>query len=102
MTTEIEKITCAAILVHCIEWVHRPSNVNTGYVIAWHRHHNCIETFSYMDPMVNWKRWDIKSQWFLTNKNRFVSRKEALQIARNANQLIEQHSKTELFSEDIY
>ena len=49
-----------------------------------------------------------KEQGFLTNLNRFVDRKEAYQIAKNANQLAPwvnitgDSENTKLFSEDLY
>jgi len=43
-------------------------------------------------------------QGFLTNKNRFVDRKEALKIAKDMNQIIIKINdrKTLLYSEDLY
>ena len=50
--------------------------------------------------------YDKKSaiQGFLTNKDRFVDRYEAKEIAIAANQLIvpEEETYTELFSEDVW
>ena len=46
-----------------------------------------------------------KAQGFLTNKNRFVERKEALEIAIKANQVDENNLGNPLiglFSEDLY
>ena len=40
-------------------------------------------------------------QGFLTNKNRFVDRKEGLKIAQNAHQVITDQS-IQLYSEDLY
>lgn len=101
----MERIICAAIWVQWYEQVHRPINIHIWYVIAGHRHHNCIETLSKMDEwklILNRQRTISSNQWFLTSENRYVSRKEALEIAMKANQLIAKHGKDLLFSEDIY
>lgn len=98
----MERITCSAIWIQWIEQLHRPKNITSWFVVAGHRHCNCIETIAEMDKMVNWKRINVTNQWFLTSENRYVSREEWFKIAKKANQIIKQHWKNILFSEDIY
>ena len=45
---------------------------------------------------------DVTKQGFYTSWGRFVSREEALQIAKSAGQVSETISETKLFSEDLY
>ena len=83
---------------------HQPDNINTGFVICGRRHSNCIAIFSIMfgfpyDDKAKLLKM-IERQGFLTNKNRFVEREEAAQIAFEAGQ-ITQH-KIVLYSEDLY
>lgn len=97
-------ITCAANWVQD-GWlhVHQPRGIETGYVVAGHRHHNCFYTMSLINPSI--PRTDKVVQGFLTSDGRFVDRVEALAIARAAGQL-EGRTKyrplDELLSEDIY
>lgn len=87
---------------------HTVNNITEGYVVCGRRHHNCIAInakilgFPYSKEAL--KIVNTEVQGFITNTNRFVDRLEALEIARNANQLItgEGNSKLGLFSEDLY
>lgn len=105
-----EKIVCAANYyddgkIHA----HQPNGIKTGFVICGLRHHNCIATFA-----IIYEQMDIKTrnlikqscvQGFLTTKNRFVSRDEAMQIALNTGQAKERNLHAPhigLFSEDLY
>lgn len=91
-----------------IHHIHQPTNIKTGFVICGQRHHNCIYTFSLTQKDVN--REDTvalmrkETQGFLTNTNEFVDRVRAREIALKAGQLEgrKTHSKTQLFSEDLY
>ncbi|OQB09046.1 MAG: hypothetical protein BWY21_00951 [Parcubacteria group bacterium ADurb.Bin216] len=77
-----EYILCAAI--HFLDGdihEHQPKNIETGYVIAGRRHHNCYATKWIFDKN---KIDDI--QGFITSRDRFVNRKEAFEIAINAKQ----------------
>lgn len=85
-----------------------PHNIKIGFIVCGHRHHNCIHTFAqivgfpYNKKGLKIMRTEI--QGFLTSTNRFLNRKEALEVARAANQIItgEGNSKLGLFSEDLY
>lgn len=104
-----EYILCAANYYDDgVENTHTCVNVKTGFVICGRRHHDCISTFARMvgfpyNEEAN-KLRRTEEQGFITNTNRWVDRLEALEIARNANQLItgEGNSNLGLFSEDLY
>lgn len=105
-----EIILCAANYYNDNQiYVHCPKNVEIGFIICGHRHHNCIGTFSQMfgfpyDENAN-KLRTTEIQGFLTNHNRFVDRKEALEIAINAEQVLRIdviNPNIGLFSEDLY
>ncbi len=71
---EKETILCAAIRYdNWNEKLHQPLNTKSWYVSCWYRHSSCI---------VQWRNdpSNIKEQWFLTSKNRFVDRKEWFDI----------------------
>lgn len=94
----VEYILCAAIYLQDGKiYPHQPKNIEDGFIVTGMRHHNCLTVYSYIFggsknvPCI---------QGFLTSKNRFVDRVEAVQIALQSGQLGK--SKKELFSEDIY
>jgi hypothetical protein len=93
-----EYIICAAIhFDDGLKHPHQPVNISSGYVICGRRHHNVYVTFSILafgEPKKEFK------QGFLTSKDRFVSRKEAGEIALAAKQITEPNNC--LFSEDLY
>ncbi len=65
-----------------------------------HRHHHCISiAFEELNKQIV-----TESQGFITNTGRYVLREEALEIAKNANQLLPRHDPqfTELYSESIW
>lgn len=108
-----EIILCAAIWYKEIEprATHRPINTPGGVVLCGYRHGDII---SQLMSLTGKKHHEMGEsiQGFLTNKNRFVNRKEAAEIAYNAGQvndrirwyeMTDQDWKTrELFSEDLY
>jgi hypothetical protein len=105
-----EYILCAAIwykeLIGKVVLTHRqhlPINVEDGFVILGYRHHQCIATQYELTGLTNAQAGQHKSG-FLTSKNRFVDREEALQIALNNNQVkdINNIRANMLFSEDLY
>ena len=104
-----EYILCAAIWYKKIPLKKeipavRPKNINTGIVILGHRHGQCIWTVSCLTGLrtvtfaVDATGKHI--QGFLTNKNRFVSRRLGAKIAFKAGQ-INKEIQT-LYSEDLY
>ena len=110
----MEKILCAAI------WYdngdtrpHLPKNINSGIVVGGYRHPSCLSSLaSILYP--NWQTISIEDmvridclnkqvQGFITNKNRFVNRKEAAEIAIASGQVTQvEFPKTGLHSEDLY
>jgi len=101
----MERILCAAIWdtagISCL--TQGPINLGgNGFVVCGLRHCDCTQTLSLMSNEFTMKQGRV--QGFLTSKNRFVRRKEALLIAIKANQIVgEKHSpKYELCSEDLY
>jgi len=93
-------ITCSAIwFKDGQKHEHQPFNVDTGFVICGHRHHNCFMTAYILNKDEKLKGME-DVQGFLTNENNFVDRKEGGQIAFKANQTND--LKTRLFSEDLY
>lgn len=105
-----EYILCAANYYNDgIEHYHQPKNIEIGFVVCGRRHHNCIGTFAqivgfpYDENGI--KIMNTEEQGFLTNTNRFVSRLEALEIAKKANQLLSDEPVNEhigLYSENLY
>jgi hypothetical protein len=96
-----EYILCAAIWFDDgKEYRLQPKNIEKGLVLCGWRH-GCI--FAQIGGLVG-ERQKLgifeKEQGFLTNKNRFVDRKEGGQIAFDAGQTKE--LKKTLFSEDLY
>jgi hypothetical protein len=98
----IEKIICSAIWYKNLNTAHLlPININKGVVICGHHHAHCIYTIHALSDKRQAELGE-SVQGFLTNKNRFIDRMEALEIAIKANQLIEPVYGDELFSENIY
>jgi hypothetical protein len=100
-----EYILCAAI--HFDDgktYSNQPKNIETGLVLCGWRH-GCI--FPQIGGLVR-ERQELgiyeKSQGFLTSKNRYVEREEALQIALKNNQVLDlkEVRGNKLYSEDLY
>ena len=82
----------------------RPLNCDTGIVFSGRRHHNCLYQKVALTGLADHESGK-NIQGFLTNKNRFVDRKEALQIALKAGQADPNNlgnSLIGLFSEDLF
>jgi hypothetical protein len=96
-----EYILCAAIHYDNGEEVKfKPYNIDKGYVMCGWRHPQIGFTYLALNP--DKKSWSIGGvQGFLTNKNRFLTRKEALSVAINANQISEDFNGV-LCSEDLW
>lgn len=79
-----------------------PSNIKEGIVFCAQRHAYCLYSMIAIYGLYQ-SQAGKEVQGFLTNKNRFVDRMEAKQIAVLANQLIKGVSvKGQLYSEDLY
>ena len=81
-------------------YVHQPRNIKTGFVVCGRRHHNCFATVAVFMGNHKERLTKEKVQGFLTNKDRFVDRYEAVQIALVSGQIKE--PKERLFSEDVW
>jgi len=127
----VEHIICAAIHYdNGLHYEHQDCfGIKTGFVLAGWRHPNILSVLPtnpyWLKGMFNsgdkeaiqkYEELRVKYGWqedsltrcdtvqgFLTSKGRFVDRKEAWKIAREADQIDEDggHAK-ELFSEDLY
>lgn len=105
-----ERIVCAAVWYKELQLkkdmpieVYLPKNLDRGIVFSGHRHGQCIYSKYAITGLRDAESGD-NEQGFLTSKNRFVSREEALKIALKQNQVID-HSQirgSRLFSEDLY
>lgn len=94
-----EYIICSAIhFRNGKEYDHQPININTGFVVAGRRHHNCYQT-AYI---LGYNRHDStfrNCEGFITSKDRFVNRTEGLKIAKTAGQT---DVDNYLISENLY
>lgn len=107
---ETETIICSA--VHFDDkktYVHQPKNITSGFVVAGRRHGNCYTTaailtaFQTMSTENKAKMEKLPEvQGFLTNKDRFVDRKEAWKIAKISKQINNSSKDGELHSEDLW
>jgi hypothetical protein len=80
----------------------RPLNCDRGIVFAGHRHHNCLYQMVAVTGKAQHEMGE-EVQGFLTNKNRFVTREEAVKIAVEAGQIEKpEYHDDKLFSEDLY
>lgn len=87
----MERIICAAI--HYINGQvekDQPKGIDSGFVIAGRRHNDCLQIAAKIPEvdLMFFNKHRTTAMGFLTNTNRFVSRKEAYQIAKAANQII--------------
>lgn len=105
-----ERILCAAIWYKEMPLVNngeqllktaRPVNCNTGIVFCGHRHHNCLHQMVALTGKYQHEAGE-EVQGFLTSTNRFVDRKEGMDIALKANQVVNYYHSDTLYSEDLY
>lgn len=92
-----EWVLCAAI--HFDDGKKRegqPDNIQSGFVIAGRRHHNCYATLQAIGEALGITEGIVKnlfervgrdSQGFITNLDRYVDRKEGYRIAKAAGQI---------------
>ena len=105
-----EKILCACVWYKDLEKiidippsVFLPTNIDKGIIFCGFRHGQCIYTACAITGLKQSESGE-SVQGFLTSKNRFVTREEALQIALKENQVIniDEIRGDRLFSEDLY
>ena len=104
MIDKPEYVLCAAIwYMDFNKAVYGPVNVDRGVVLCGRRHVEIVHQHVAMMGKRS-SQMGKYEQGFLTNKNRFVSREEALLIAISQNQIPKEEykTKTRLFSEDLY
>jgi len=108
--TKPEYILCAAVWYKEIPMKKEipfesmnPKNCPTGLVFTGHRHGQCIYTKCAVTGLRDCESGEHE-QGFLTSKNRFVSREEALIIALEQNQVLDLNEVrgNRLYSEDLY
>lgn len=106
----MERILCAAVWYKELELkkempaiTYLPKNIDKGIVFCGHRHGQCIYSKSSVTGLRDCESGE-NEEGFLTSKNRFVSRQEALQIALSANQVLDlkEIRGNSLYSEDLY
>ncbi len=103
----MEKILCAAIWYKDqLKPVHTVTNCETGVVLCGHRHAHIIHQHVSLLGKSAFEMGEYV-QGFLTNRNRFVDRKEAYKIAFENNQIIGPNkgyseNAIGLTSEDLY
>jgi len=97
----VEHVMCAANYYNDeTDHEYQPYNIDKGFVIGGWRH-PCIGQ-AYMSANKEAKRWDNCTQGFLTDKNRFLDRSEALELVKENGQLTKPIIGGELTSEDLW
>lgn len=79
---------------------YQPYNVDKGYIIGGWRHPCIGQTYMATHPEA--KRWDNCEQGFLTTKNRFLTREEALELVISTGQHSGKIIGGMLTSEDLW
>ena len=98
---ETEYVMCAANHIDDgVEYSFKPFNINTGRVFSGHRHPQIFELTRELYPYDKYGR--ITTQGFLTTKNRFLNRAEALELVEENGQLTKPIIGGELTSEDLW
>lgn len=105
-----ELVLIAAIWYKDLEtMVFLPKNINKGVIISGYRHAHCINLLKTISGLRSVKfgpdSVGESIQGFLTNKDRFVDRLEAMDIAIKAGQVEKENlgnPRIGLFSEDLY
>jgi len=97
----IEYVMCAANYYDDgIDHMYQPYNIDKGFVIGGWRHACCGTIYLAINPSA--KYWDDCIQGFLTTKNRFLTRAEALLLVTETGQLKGKIIGGELTSEDLW
>jgi hypothetical protein len=98
---KVELIMCAANHHNDgVDYQFKPYNIDKGFVISGWRHPNCGEIYSAMNPDNPY--WGDCVEGFLTTKNRFLNRKEALKLVQSNGQLTKNLLGSVLTSEDLW
>lgn len=98
---ETEWVMCAANWVDDgVDYTFKPFNIDKGRVFSGHRHPQCFELMSDLYPHELWGKSTV--QGFLTTKNRFLTRAEALVLVKETGQLKGDIIGGVLTSEDLW
>jgi hypothetical protein len=98
---EIEYVLCAANWINDDKhYTHKPFNINTGLVFSGWRHSSIFEQSEFQFPY--WLCGQLTIQGFLTNKNRFLNRADALKLVLENGQLMKPLIGSELTSKDLW
>lgn len=108
--SDVERITCAAIwYLELPTQTFLPKNIDKGIVVCGHRHGHCIDIVKTLSGLrtvkISSDGVGETTQGFMTSKDRFVDRLEALEIAVKAGQIYRNFASNPLiglFSEDLY
>lgn len=97
---KIEYIMCAANYHDDgIDHMFQPYNIDKGFVICGWRHPHCGSSYMAASGIRNYHNC---IQGFLTTKNRFLTRAEALELVMSTGQLQKDIIGGELTSEDLW
>lgn len=96
-----EYVMCAANWIDDgIEYTFKPYNIDTGRVYSGHRHPQIFELTKDIYPFSEYGKSTV--QGFLTTKNRFLNREEALELVQKNGQLTKPILGGVLTSEDLW
>jgi hypothetical protein len=97
-----EYVICSAI--HYDDgkiYVHQPRNIQSGFVVAGRRHHNCIITMHELSGKSD-SDFENTTQGFLTSYDMFLNRQQAYELAEFTGQIIGDRRENTLYSENLY
>jgi hypothetical protein len=103
---EREYIIAAAVYINDgNDYLFKPYNIDKGYVLSGWRHACIWETLKATTGKVQHEFGKMNVDWidgFLTNKNRFLNRKESFDLVSKNEQLTKPLIGSELTSEDLW
>lgn len=98
---EVEYVMCAANHINDgKDYDFKPFNIDKGLVFCGWRHPQCFENSKTSHPFSEYGRFT--TQGFLTTKNRFLTREEALALVQKNGQLTGPIIGGVLTSEDLW
>lgn len=99
-----EYVMCAANYYDDqVDHLYQPYNIDTGFVIGGWRHPNAGYAYLATRGASHGNHsWSCCIQGFLTTKNRFLTRAEALELVKSNGQLTKPIIGGELTSEDLW
>lgn len=98
---KIEYVMCAANYYNDgKDHMFQPYNIDKGFIVCGWRHSCCGMTYLALNKEA--KCWDNCEQGFLTTKNRFLNREDALKLVKETGQLKGNIMGGVLTSEDLW